>query len=286
MLGLVWLLRCEPLDLTNPLFEEAEADKGAADFEKSFVDIGTPLVPHLEPPETVEPGVSPLDHPAMLPQPLLRLHALAGNPGGDATSAQSSPILLRRVPLVRMQFVRPLARPAARALDRLNGVDRRLQHGGLVDIGRRQDERERDPLAVDHNMALSCPVCRDPSDSSRFFAPRERIRWKRRCWPDSSRCDPLGLVDPGRVGEGGSRLRTLASREDGARRSCRYRSPSPWAASPRGCHFGGRRGYRPGQAGPTPEDASLWASASQEATGTSLLPRGCRRYERSYCAQG
>lgn len=129
------------------------------------------FIPHLELPETVEPRVRTFDDPTMTAESLLRLHTLAGNARRDAASAQGRPVLPRFVSLVCVQFGGTSARSSAGTLDRVDRVNRRLEHRRLIDIGRCQHDGERDALAVDHKMALRALFAAIRWILPGFFAP-------------------------------------------------------------------------------------------------------------------
>src|SRR5690242_9401708 len=118
------------------------------------MSVCTSFIPNLQPPEAVQPRMRALDDPTMPTESLLRLHPFASDARSNATLAQGGPVLLRIVSLVRMQLVGPFARPSSSTLDRMDRVYRGLQHRGLVDIGRRQQEFQRRALSIDHKMPL------------------------------------------------------------------------------------------------------------------------------------
>lgn len=127
---------------------------------------------------------------------LLRLNTLTGDSRNDATPTQGGPVFLRIVPLICMQLIRAFAGPAARAFYGVNLVKSWLEHYGLVDVGSRQDDRQRDPLAVDHNMALRALFAAIRRILSGFFAPpgegtveasmEARLQSIRSAWPSRS----------------------------------------------------------------------------------------------------
>ena len=161
------------------------------------MDICSSFVSDLQPLVAVQPRVRTFDHPAMAAELLLRLNAFAGDPRCDSPSAQRSLVLLRRVPLVCVQFVRALAGPACRTSNRPDRVDRLLKHRRLVDVGGRQEDRERDPLPVDHKMALRALFASIRWILPGFFAPpgegtveasiAARLQSIRSAWPSRSR---------------------------------------------------------------------------------------------------
>ncbi len=135
------------------------------------MDICTAFVPNFKPPEAVQPRVRALDNPTMTAEFLLRLHTFTGDPRGNATPTQGSLVLLRLVSLVRVQLVGSLAGTSSGTFDRLDGIQSRLEHRRLVDIGRCQQDREGDPLALDHKMAFRALFAAVRWIPSGFFAP-------------------------------------------------------------------------------------------------------------------
>src|SRR4051794_607584 len=127
---------------------------------------------------------------------LLGLNALTGNPRRDATLAQGGPILLRVISFIRVQLVGTLARPSLGKLDRIDGVNSRAEHRGVVDVGGSQHDRERDALAVDHKMALRALFAAIRWIRPGFFAPpgegtveasmEARLQSMRSAWPSRS----------------------------------------------------------------------------------------------------
>ena len=88
------------------------------------------------------------------PEPGLALDALAGDAGDDAALAQGGAAVRGVVALVGVQRGGPTARAAARALDRRDRAHQRRQEAVVGAVRRAQADRQRDPPAVDHNMAL------------------------------------------------------------------------------------------------------------------------------------
>jgi hypothetical protein len=113
------------------------------------------LVAHGQLPKAVEPGERAFHHPAVLSKAVARLDALARNPRDDASLATGQPAESVIVALVRMQLGGPLPRSAAFAAHRHDRIQRRLKLLAIMDVGRRQRHRERDPGAVGHHMALA-----------------------------------------------------------------------------------------------------------------------------------
>src|SRR5688572_16941943 len=154
------------------------------------------FVAHLQPLVAIQPRVGPLDHPTIETELLLRLHTLPGNSALDPTLAQRSLVLLRLVALVRMQLVGPFTRSSPWTSDRLDGIEGGFEHRRLVDVGCRQQDRERDSLPVDHKMALRALFAAIRWILPGFFAPpgeatveasiEARLQSIRSAWPSRS----------------------------------------------------------------------------------------------------
>jgi len=118
------------------------------------MDISPSFVANLQPATAIEPGQCPLHHPAMATEALAGIDPAPRNARGDASLAQGLPTPREVIGFISVQLVRSLPRSSARTLDRLNGIDRRLQHSGVMDVGCRLGYGERDPVSVGHNMPL------------------------------------------------------------------------------------------------------------------------------------
>src|SRR5690606_30799836 len=102
----------------------------------------------------VVPRLRALDHPAVEAQPFAGLDAAPSDAALDPVAAEIAPALGVVVALVRVQLLGPLPWTPSRALDRLDRFQQCLEEHGVVRVGCAQEDRERDALGVDHNMAL------------------------------------------------------------------------------------------------------------------------------------
>lgn len=118
------------------------------------MDLRPALITDGQATETVKPGQRALDDPTMPTQPLAALDSSAGNPALDAAPPQILPTAGVVVPFIGVQLRRPLSGSPAPPADRGNRLDQRLEERAIVDVRRRELDRERDALAVDHKMAL------------------------------------------------------------------------------------------------------------------------------------
>ncbi len=112
------------------------------------------LVADRQAAELGEPGQSPFDDPAMAAEAGGGFDALASDPTADATASQVAPTAANVVALVGMELGRTLAGSAPRALDRGDRLDQLLEDDLVGDVGGGEQERARDAVAVDHQMAL------------------------------------------------------------------------------------------------------------------------------------
>ncbi len=119
------------------------------------MDVVPPLVANSQASLLVLPGVRPLHHPAMPPQPLLRFDSWPRNTRNDASSAQFLSVSSRRVRLVSMQLGRPMARRTMRLLHIRDGIQQGEQFMDVMNVGSRQTLGQRQALSVDEKMMLA-----------------------------------------------------------------------------------------------------------------------------------
>jgi hypothetical protein len=118
------------------------------------MQVGQAFIADGEPTEPVEPREGPLDYPAVPSQFLTGLDPTSSDATADAALAQVVPTAGIVVAFVGMQFVRPSTRPPASPFDRFDGFDQVFEDDRVVDIGRREPDREWDALPIDHDVAL------------------------------------------------------------------------------------------------------------------------------------
>jgi hypothetical protein len=119
------------------------------------MDVGTPFIPHAQPTELVEYGQALLDNPAIAPEPLARLKALARDAGANVTLAQSSAIATGGVAQVGMQLAGPPPRSAGAPPDRWNRIHQRQERGDLVQVGRAERDDQGMAAAVDDQVVFA-----------------------------------------------------------------------------------------------------------------------------------
>ena len=118
------------------------------------MDVGPALVADVQPSEAMQPSEAALDDPAVAAQALARLDALARDARPDVALGQVVSVMTGLIRLIRMQLGRPAAGSPAWLSDRLDGLQHQRQAGPLVHVGGGELVRERDTLAVDHQVVF------------------------------------------------------------------------------------------------------------------------------------
>ena len=161
------------MHLTKPL-DVAPADQSTPEIEKRLMDVVSPLVAYLQPPEAVYPRQCPLHHPPVPAQLLAGADAAPGDARGYASLLESLAASREVVALVGVQLLRTLSRSATRTLDGLYSVYGLFQNLRVVDVGRRVNHRKRDASSVYHDMALRALLALIRWIRSGSLAPRGR----------------------------------------------------------------------------------------------------------------
>src|SRR5215217_2161097 len=118
------------------------------------MDVVAPLVTDDQPTAPGDPGQGALARPAMPAEALAALDPAPGDPRDDAALPAGAAAAGIVVGLVGVRLGRAAPRTAARLADRRHGVERLLQHGAVVDVGGREQDRQGDALPVHHQVAL------------------------------------------------------------------------------------------------------------------------------------
>jgi hypothetical protein len=121
------------------------------------MEVGTPLITDLEAAEPIEPGQRALHDPPIPPEALARFDATSGNPRHDPTPTQRLAAAAVVVPFVCVQRLGASTWTATLSpwqAERRDGIHGGFQHLAVVDIGCRLDDGERNPVAVNDDMAL------------------------------------------------------------------------------------------------------------------------------------
>ena len=121
------------------------------------------LVADDQPPELIDPCERPFDDPSVLSEVAAAFYASSCDAGGDGAGAQVAAAAVEIVALVGMELDGPFAGPTALLAHGMDGICDIGQRHAVVTVGSRQDDRERDAGAVDHEVALGtrlAAICR------------------------------------------------------------------------------------------------------------------------------
>jgi len=122
---------------------------------EGFEDVGPSLVADGEATKAGEPGESSLHHPTMPSETLAAVDTASCDTRDDATVAAGPAAARKIVGFVGVQLGRSSARPAPALADRRHGIEHRLQHPAVVDVGRGQGKGEGNPAGIDEKVALA-----------------------------------------------------------------------------------------------------------------------------------
>lgn len=157
------------------LAEPAVADQGRGYAGEGKEVFGFAFVAAVEPTTAGQPGHRSLHHPAVPPQTLRGLDAPTGDAVAYAALREPSAQVVIVVSLVAVEFFGPSAARAAVGTDRRDTAHQRYQPLAVMDVGRGDPKRQRQPVAVgdkvDFRSALA-PVGRIRSRQRPPFAAR------------------------------------------------------------------------------------------------------------------
>ena len=119
-----------------------------------------------------QPGMGALDDPAVAPEPVIALDALAGDAILDASAFEVGTAPRVVIALVCMQLLGPAARPAALATHRWQCVNQFLEHHRVMAVGPGDAKDQRDALAVRDDVALAAEFAPVRGVGTRVWAPR------------------------------------------------------------------------------------------------------------------
>jgi len=191
-----------------------------------------------------QPGVRALDHPAVVPEPIIALGASAGDTILDAPALEVSTASCKVVALVCMQFLGPPARPAPLATDGRQGVDQLLEDHRVMPVGTGDAKDQRDALAVRGEVALAAEFAPVRGIGPRVRAPGGWARWPRPYSLGSGRACRRRAVRTAASDTGHATRLRPASREAVSSRSCRSHAQVLGEALPRQCPCAARTGCR------------------------------------------
>ena len=119
-----------------------------------MMDVEPPFVASGEATEAGYPSEGAFDHPAMTAEFLARRDAAPSDAGLDLALAASPATTPMVMSFVGMQLVGAPTRTATLSCNRRHGIKQRFERHAVVDVGRGQEERERDALAISDEVTL------------------------------------------------------------------------------------------------------------------------------------
>ena len=118
------------------------------------MDVEPAFVADAQAAHSCKPCQGALNNPAVTAEPLTAFHSSAGNARLNAALAASPTAALGVIRLVCVQLARPLARPAAPALDRHHRIEQLSQWHAVMDVRACQHKGQRQAMSVGQKVAL------------------------------------------------------------------------------------------------------------------------------------
>jgi hypothetical protein len=144
-------------------------------MEECLQDVGAALVADRQAPVGQQPGQGSLDLPAVAAQPLAGLDPTPGDPRADPSPPQQLPAARVVVALITMELGRPPAWPTGSSPwpnDRRDGIDHRLQELGVMGVGGRQPNGQRQAAGIDQQVVLGSGLAAVDRIRANEFPPR------------------------------------------------------------------------------------------------------------------
>lgn len=114
------------------------------------MNVCTPLVTDRKPTEAIHPCQRTLYDPPVFAQPHAGIDTLPGNPAGNASATQVRAAAWNIVGFVRAQNswtpTLPTGHPTAQGW---NGIEHRLEHSAIVNVGRADEQGQWNALPID-----------------------------------------------------------------------------------------------------------------------------------------
>ena len=233
------------------------------------MDVSAALVAYPQPAELVQPPQGSLHHPAVHSQPAAVFRAPPSQGRRDVAPAQFLAMSPRVIGPVGVQPLRSATGTAPLTPHRRYPVHQRQQLGYVVAIGPGQDGRQGDSVGLGEHVMLAPGLAPVRGIGAGLFPRRPRpapTRCPRK--PATSPDLPPLAIGPTAFRGACATLRLAASPAADASRSSQSRSPSPEAASPRGCRSSIRTECRSGPSGrpaacvPDCGTAGVWGPAA------------------------
>ena len=116
------------------------------------MNIGPALIANPKSAELVAPSMGPFHHPTVLPKTVLGFDASSRDPRLDATISARTAAPGIIVPFVGVQLGRTESRTTPRASNGRDAIQQVFQNFGIVNIGGRQQQSQRNALSIDEKM--------------------------------------------------------------------------------------------------------------------------------------
>jgi VCBS repeat protein len=127
----------------------------AANGQEGFMDLRQPFVPDAQAAKLVQPGKCAFDHPSIYPEPTAVRSTALGEHRGDPTGAQALAVRFGIIATSAVEALGFTAGAAPLPSDRGNSLDEGNELGHVVRVRAGQDDRERNPLRLRHDMMLT-----------------------------------------------------------------------------------------------------------------------------------
>jgi hypothetical protein len=208
------------------------------------MNICTPLIAYPQPAPLWQPRQGPFHHPAIDTQATSVSCPAFGQHGSDSPRSQLLPMGLRIIATIPLHTARPTSGAPTLPPHRRDGLQQGQQLGDIVPMRAGHHRGHWNPLGIREHMMLTAalptigrigprffPHRRPPGDAD--YQPRRGTNQsgrRREAWPGATHA----IV---------ARPLCAANRVGAANRSCRSRSPSLGAASPKEGRTSGQRAY-------------------------------------------
>jgi hypothetical protein len=117
------------------LLQKAQADQGAPQEQKGFMNVGPLLIANTQAAKLVQPSERAFHHPSPSSKPAAMFGVPSSKEGDDISSTQASPDGFGSISAISCYAVRPMPRTAALALQFRNCVNQRERLLRIVAIG-------------------------------------------------------------------------------------------------------------------------------------------------------
>ena len=118
------------------------------------MNVSAAFISDSEPPELRNPGESPLYDPAMFPKVTAAFDTLAGDAMLDTAISAGVAAARIIVSFIGMEFLWPMAWTSTLSSKRRDGVEKRLKHPAVMDIGTGQKDGKRNTLSISNDVPL------------------------------------------------------------------------------------------------------------------------------------